>query len=338
MPVNKAAYFRFEIIDECLRNTKKKWTKAELLRYVNRRLSLSNGEDMTISASQIRYDLEHMQSEYGAPIEMYREGKVFLYRYEDPDFSIRNIPVEQEDMVKLNDAVLMLQQMRGFSIADEMLEVLQKLEHKYQVHADKETKVISFEQDTKTPGLTYLEDIYHAILGKIVLKLAYQTFNAATSRIWHIHPYLLKEYDHRWYLVGLCEEKKSIGIFALDRIIDIKVSNLSFTGNDGDTEEHFKDIIGITLLPQRSVETIELVFSARLAPYIRTKPLHRSQKIIQFFEDGAISLQINVCINPELIRLLLGYGKDVKVIKPDHLAQEIQRIIIALIEQYSHTV
>jgi len=74
MPVNKSAQFRFEIIDECLRNTNKKWSKAELLRYINRRLQVHFGDDTSISKTQLGNDLGNMQSQYGAPIEKYKEG------------------------------------------------------------------------------------------------------------------------------------------------------------------------------------------------------------------------------------------------------------------------
>ncbi|HRO41889.1 MAG TPA: hypothetical protein PL009_03595 [Flavipsychrobacter sp.] len=96
MPVNKAARFRFEIIDECLRSSSRKWSKAELLKYVNRRLELHFGEGTNISASQLRYDIEHMQTECSAPIEMYKDGKSFYYRYEDPQFSIKSIPIAEK--------------------------------------------------------------------------------------------------------------------------------------------------------------------------------------------------------------------------------------------------
>ncbi|MBS1585996.1 MAG: hypothetical protein JSS82_10685 [Bacteroidetes bacterium] len=197
MPVNKAAKLRYEIIDECLRNPKRKWAKSDLLQFVNRRLSLEHGEGTEISTSQLRYDLEAMQTECGAPIEMYREGKSYYYRYEDPDFSIKNIPIEQEDIVKLNDAIKLLQQIKGFTIAEEMADIVHRLENKYHFETTENKPAISFEASPEMRGIEHLEDIYHAIIRKNVLKITYQTFNAKTSRVWHIHPYLLKEYNNR---------------------------------------------------------------------------------------------------------------------------------------------
>jgi hypothetical protein len=127
MPTNKGAKFRFDIIDECLRNKKKKWSKAELLKFVNRRLELHYGDEKSISISQLRYDLLHMETEFAAPIRMYREGKNYYYEYEDPNFSIRNIIVNDEDIEMIKEVIHTLQDADVQYLADDMKELLNKL-------------------------------------------------------------------------------------------------------------------------------------------------------------------------------------------------------------------
>jgi predicted DNA-binding transcriptional regulator YafY len=336
MPVNKAARYRFEIIDECLRNTRKKWSKAELLKFVNRRLETHFGIETNISASQLRYDMESMQSEYGAPVEMYKDGRSYYYRYEDPEFSIKDIPIEEEDLVKLNDAVQLLQQIKGFTIADEMAEIVNRLESRYKFSGKgNNTAVIWFESSPEMQGVENLEDIYHAIIRKNVLKISYQTFKAQAPRTWHIHPYLLKEYGHRWYLLGYVQEKEQVGIFALDRMKEIKVAKQPYLENNFvNPADYFRDVIGVTILPDQQLETVELHFSDTIAPYVKTKPLHRSQHIVKLHDDGSMQVQLQLVINPEFISMLLGYGKDVKVLQPQHLASEIKRVANDLLEQY----
>lgn len=335
MPVNKAARYRFEIIDECLRNTKKKWSKAELLRFVNRRLELHMGSETHISASQLRYDMESMQAEYGAPVEMYKVGRSYYYRYDDPEFSIKSLPVEEEDLVKLNNAVQLLQQLKGFTIADEMAEIVSRLESRYKYTNNNDTPVIAFESSPEMQGVENLEDIYHAIIRRNVLKISYQTFRAQEPRVWHIHPYLLKEYGHRWYLLGYTAEKENLGIFALDRMKDIKIAKQTFIPNNFmNAADYFRDVIGVTIMRDQKIEHIVLEFSAVIAPYIKTKPLHRSQQILQENEDGSLKMQMDVVINPELTSMLLSYGKNVKVIQPAYLAAEIKQAASDLLGQY----
>jgi predicted DNA-binding transcriptional regulator YafY len=336
MPVNKAARFRFEVLDECLRNDKKKWTKAELLRHVNRRLELHYGSDASISASQLRYDLEAMQAEFGAPIEMYREGKAYLYRYEDNSFSLKNIPIEEEDLQKLGHAVELLRQIQGFTIADEMEEVVNRLESRYKFSGSGKP-VIAFEDSPPMRGIENLEDIYHAILHHTPLKITYQTFREERPRIFHMHPYLLKAYAHRWYLLGYCEEKEKIINFSLDRMHEIRVARVPYIPNTFiDGNNYFRDMIGVTLYPDQEIERIELLFNSDLAPYVQTKPLHHSQEILQQYEDGSLRIQLQVYINYELIMLLLGYGCNVKVLTPTHLARQIAGTAHSVFVQYQN--
>ena len=336
MPVNKAARFRFEILDECLRNTKKKWSKAELLRFVNRRLEAHLGAESMISPSQLRYDLESMESECAAPIEMYRDGRSYYYRYDDPEFSIRSLPVEEEDLVKLHSAVQLLQQIRGFTIANDMAEIVNRLESRHRFPNTKEACIIAFESSPEMQGVENLEDIYLAIIRKNVLRISYQTFKAKEARTWHVHPYMLKEYNHRWYLLGYAQEKQNPGVFALDRMQDIRVVRQPFVENSFiNSDDYFRDVIGVTLLPERHVEELELIFSPVIAPYIRTKPLHHSQRIVRQYEDGSLHLKLALRINPELLNMLMGYGRDVKVLYPAHLAIQLREVADAIVAQYS---
>lgn len=335
MPVNKAARFRFEIIDECLRNTKKKWSKTELLHFVNRRLELSRGVEMTISVSQLRYDLASMETEYGAPIEMYRDGRNRYYRYEDPGFSIRSLPVEEEDLTKLNDAVLLLQQIRGFTIADDIAEIVKRLESRHKFVNSREACVISFESSPEMHGVENLSDIYQAVMRKNVLKISYQTFKEEHPTDWVMHPYLLKEYDHRWYLLGYVAEKQQHRVFALDRMKSIRVIRQKFIENGIiNSEDYFRDMIGITLYPGHKTEEIALIFSPLYAPYARTRPVHHSQRILRQDEDGSLHVQLHLIINPELLRLLMGFGKEVKVLYPQHLVDQLVLEAQTVVKQY----
>ncbi len=325
MPVNKSARVRFEILDECLRNHHKRWSKADLLLFVNRRLAMRYGDGHAISASQLRYDLESMQTEFSAPVEMYREGRAYLYRYEDPSFSIRNIPVSEEDLHMLGDAVGLLQQIRGFTIAEEIAEIVKRLESRYKYSGPEAVPIIAFESSPEMQGVENLEDIYHAILRQNVLRITYQAFASREPRQWHVHPYLLKEHGHRWYLLGLCAEKGNAGIYALDRMKDIRVVQGDYVPNTvihGD--DYFRDVVGVTVHANTALETVEVLFSAKIAPYIQTKPLHRSQEILQQYENGSLLVRLRVYLNPELQALLLSYGQHLKVLQPLHLAEALQ--------------
>ena len=111
----------------------------------------------------------------------------------------------------------------------------------------------------------------------------------------------------------------------------VKVSSLKYEESKTlHAEDYFKNIIGVTLPANSSVKTIELEFSALRAPYVTTKPLHHSQKIITQKEDGKIVLHLHVIPNRELESVILSYGCDVKVLQPQSLKINLKEIAEAM--------
>ncbi len=141
-----------------------------------------------------------------------------------------------------------------------------------------------------------------------------------------IHPYYLKQYNNRWYLLGQTERFDSLSVRALDRIVDFKEVDIPFIENTQyDFEEYFEDVIGINTGKNRSSELIRLWFSPEKAPYILTKPLHGSQKKKVQDENGLV-ITIEVISNYELKSLLLSFGSEVKVLSPASLDLELKEM------------
>lgn len=336
MPVNKSALFRFEIIDECLRNDKKRWSKNDLLNHLNKRLELRNGDGCIISISQLRHDLEHMQSALNAPIEMYRDGRSCFYRYNDLSFSIKNIPIQDEDFIKLHSAVSILSQMKGFTIAEQIAEIVQKIEHRYQFNNVKTNPSLLFDHTPYIAGIDYLEDLYLSIQQRTVLKIMYQSFRMTFPQEVIVHPYLLKEYKHRWYMLGYNNTTKKIGTFAIERIKSIKVTNNKFIENTLlDCEEYFSNIIGVTKPKGATAQNIHLQFSPTIAPYILSQPLHASQEVIKKTTDGYTHVHLNLIINHELVSLLLSFGQELRVVLPEILSLQLQGAALMLLNNYT---
>ncbi len=241
MPVNKAARIRYEIIDECLRNPMQKWTRNSLLQKVNEKL-LAEHEQSGISASMLRKDMEAMQSVYGAPIDSKQDGREFYYFYEDTSFSIQKISLNERDLLLLNEAAHLLKQIKGFTLSEEIEEVVSKLEKRSKPETSS-LSVIAFENPPAAKGIEFLEDIFIAIGNKKVLKICYQSFNQSEPQDWFIHPYVLKEYNNRWFLLGLFDTTKTTGTYALDRMHSVKVSSLAYQENKTlNVEDYFKNI------------------------------------------------------------------------------------------------
>lgn len=335
MPANKAARVRFEIIDECLRNRMHKWTKKSLLDVVNNKLYDKYGNDSSISLSQIRNDLNDMQTEYGAPINQIKVGTSVFYEYGDSNFSIIKLPLEEEDVLRLREVVSIMQQIKGFTIADEIEGVVQRLENKIKLRLNEIIPVIAFENPPTALGSENLGDIYSSIINKRLLKINYKHFYASDPYEIILSPYFLKEFNNRWFLFGWVEKNNRIENLALDRIANIKVTSGNYKENESfDSLNYFRNIIGVTYINNSTLEKIELIFSKLRSPYITTKKLHESQKILKQYKNGKVLIELSLNINKELITQILSFGDDVEVKKPEELRVEIKNRLRKAIEQY----
>ena len=74
------------------------------------------------------------------------------------------------------------------------------------------------------------------------------------------------------------------------------------------------------------------------APYIRTKPFHPSQRILELREDGAMVFELNIIINRELVRLILGYAEGLKVLTPRKLSYQVRTHLVKGAERYQERV
>ena len=193
MPANRNALIRYKTIDACLQNRQRKWTLEDLIEKVSDALYEYEGIDKGISRRTIQADIQMMRSDklgYEAPIVVIDKR---FYTYEDPKFSITKTPLTVSDLGRMNEALDMLKQFRGFSHFDELNEVVSKLEEHISSSREKRASVIDFEKNENLKGLSYLDPIYQSIIQKKSIQLTYQSFKAKEARTFPFHVWWLKE-------------------------------------------------------------------------------------------------------------------------------------------------
>jgi predicted DNA-binding transcriptional regulator YafY len=335
MPVNRNALVRYKTIDKCLQNRYRKWTLNDLIEACSDALYEYEGIDKGVSKRTVQADIQVMRSDklgYEAPIVVVDKR---YYTYEDPNYSITNIPLTDQDLNKLTDAVAFMKQFKGFSHFKELDGMVQKLEDHIYSQKTQTKPVIDFEKNDNLKGLEYLDVLYQAIIKKEVLKITYQSFKARTANSFAFHPYLLKEFRNRWFLIGIKEGAAGIMNLALDRIEGVEASELWFQeAEDFEAETYFKDAIGVSVSPKAKVETVRLYVNYQHAPYVLTKPLHHSQELIEKDHYG-ITIALQVQHNFELEKAILGFGEGIKVLAPDRLRRKIKERINANIDLYN---
>lgn len=335
MSQNKNALIRYKTIDKCLQNQYRNWTLDDLIEAVSHALYEYEGKENPVSKRTIQSDIQMMRSEklgYNAPIVVYDKK---YYKYEDDGFSITDIPLTETDMNVLTETVAMLKQFKDFSLFSDVSDILQRLEDKIYAEKSNTQPVIHFDKNENLKGLHLLEEIYQAIIKKIVLVITYKSFKSMEERIFNFHPFILKEFNNRWFLVGIRNINQPIVNLALDRIISIDYNlNLDYIEKKFNPDLFYKNVVGVTVNTGLQPRRIELWIDTYNAPYVITKPLHNSQRLIKQNEDGSIIVHLFIIHNYELERILLGFGESLEVLRPQYLRNRITSILSNALSRY----
>lgn len=332
MASNKHAQIRYKVLDDCFSNFRRKFYFDDLIERCNEALRELYGEEHTgIKTRTLRADISYIRDragEAGVEVEVKDDGNGFYYRYSEPDFSIFKRGLGEDDLAQLKETILMLQRFKGMPNFDWMSELVVKLEDKLNLRGVSHS-VVGYDENKAYTGLDWFQDLFDAIINKTVLHIQYKTFTDIVYD-WTIHPYYIKEYNNRWFLFGLNEEQKTIYNIPLDRIENLEQVNKEYISSDIDFETYLDDVVGVSVFP-REKEPIRLQFSEHRFPYVLTKALHQSQRIVDF--DSRI-VEINVIPNNELEALILSFGKDIEVLSPASYREQIQSVIRESFEKY----
>ena len=324
MPTNKNAQIRYQILDNCFRNSGKRYFIEDLIAECNKKLLEIDPGSKGISRRQIFDDIAFMESSEGWSVELLREKELkrVYYRYEDPSFSINNMPLNESDINRLQMTLQTISQFKGMPQFEWMSELLPKLV-KGNI-SDNPGTIIEFGNNQDLMGIEHIGTVYDAIYYKKVLQINYlQAFESEVQLI--IHPYFLKQYNNRWFLFGYNPEREKYDWnLSLDRIKNITEISDSFIPNTKiDWNDYFDDIIGVTRPEGVNPEKITLHFYGKTGHYIESKPVHGYQKH-KWLNSETLEVNLELIINYELEQLILSYADSVKVIEPPALMERIK--------------
>jgi predicted DNA-binding transcriptional regulator YafY len=337
MPVNRNALIRYRTIDSCLRNRYKKWALEDLMEACSDALYEYQGIDKGVSRRTVQADLEVMRSNklgYEAPIVVVDKR---YYTYSDKNYSITNIPLNQQDMQVLGEVSDLLKQFKGFSHFADLNEMVSKLEDKIYTQKTHSAPVIDFEKNDNLKGLEWIEIIRKAIVAKSTLCITYQSFKAREANTFCFSAYLLKEYRNRWFVLGKAHQNRGpLLTLALDRIQTIEEHAEDYRKDtELDLATYYNNCLGVTKSPnQRDSEVVFWIDKAN-APYVITKPLHHSQTLLSQDDTGS-TFSIRVILNFELERELLGFGAKMRVLAPRGLVKQMQEQLQKALGNYEH--
>ena len=184
-------------------------------------------------------------------------------------------------------------------------------------------------------GTEYIQTVIDAMQQNKELKITYQSYYAEHNENYHLQPYAMKVYNQRWYVVGYIKEKEGIRNIALDRTNEMRISTETFMmPDDFDAEEYYANTVGIFVNDKLKPQNVIIRAYGKQVEYLRSLPLHHTQREIQTKHREFSDFQYKLCLTPELSSHLLAMGEKVKVLEPEELKSEIKNRLLATIQNY----
>ncbi len=323
MPKNKNQFIRLSILNNAFRNKYRKFTIYDLMDEIYEK-SERYGQPIGPSERTVRNDIRFMR-DMGAPVKV--ENGYYFYEDKNYDFFGGLTDEDKTALIQLKDFLQGIPS-KDFPSTERILQLLKRYEEFGGVYFRFPLVVLDTQPHAK--GLHWLDDIYDAIELEYQLKIDYDAFDPQYSFDANVHPFFIREYNNRWFLIGKVEgTPEPFYTIPLDRINRLKVlrNKDADMRSKKDVLQMFDSVVGVTVDLNLEVEDIELYFRKPASFYVKTKPLHHSQEIVE--EDGnGIRVRLKLRRNYELKQLILTFVPNVRVLKPETLYEEVREMLV----------
>lgn len=184
----------------------------------------------------------------------------------------------------------------------------------------------------------HLPELLDAMRENRQVVVTYQPFTGDEAFDLRLRPLFVKLRDRRWYLYADKPDNAKIKLYALDRMVKIRVTDDRFTPPEGlDPAGYLAGAFGVAVYDDIRPCTIRVRVAGDGAKYLRTLPLHASQQEVETHDDYAI-FEFHVAPTPEFYQAMLNCHGNFEVLSPGHVREEMRRIIGDLGALYAHNV
>lgn len=315
MPANKSALRRYMIIDQVLRNTMRPYPTMDDI------LNACADKDIYVTDESIQKDIRFMKDPspdgFDAPIRYNRTYKG--YEYTDPDYSIRKFALPEEDVMAVLESVDLVRSLGGARFSHKFISAMEKvlsasLEEFGQVKQD--VPVLQTMSTPESRGFEYFDLLYKACQKKIPVSFVHYNYQKRTFKAILLHPFLITEFENKWYVHGYSEQHEEVRVFGLDRLYHPMLLKLSYKPTDRSViQSRLHDMYGVFAIRGYQKCKIRIVASAFITSYFSAYPIHASQKIRKT-NGGSGIITFDLIPTLELARLFLSHGKHLMVLGP----------------------
>lgn len=318
-------------------------TFQELLNTVNEEIA-EVYPGASISVRTLRTDIGVFRNSidgFGAPLETAKYMGKDVYYYTDPNFSIALSKLLPDEQYLLEAAQQLLDRFDGHPKYDKLSEALVLFQEEDESEKTPDyNAVLFYDKNEAYEGLSLLKPMFLAIKKEQVLKVTFQGFQEEEKHEFVFHPYVLKQYNQRWFVFGY-NESMDFNHWSIpldDRLIGFEpIEDAELQKDTTDWTSFFNEMVGVRKqsVTQEGpiVEQVVLRFSPQRLQYFKTKPIHPDWD--EFAEPGKEDqVFFYAIVNLELIQQILSYGEDVEVLEPEGLRELIKEKFLQLVDKY----
>lgn len=268
------------------------------------------GRDFNVSTRTIERDFERLRADFGVEIT-YNKSKDGYY-------------INEQESVKVHSFFKFLEIVSVADIFSESLKDSKQI-----------LEYVDFDDSRSFKGVENLKILLIAISQNCKVTFRHENYSKNTVTQYTITPLLLKEFENRWYVVGVPGDINDIRTFGIDRVMDLELKGLSRT-NKMQYEERlakFDNIIGLHYEDNSPVK-IRLLVNGVHVKYMRSLPLHHSQIIHTENEKEQYFVDFFLVPNYEFKSQILKMGPEAEVLYPNSLKQEIKEMLEETLIRY----
>ncbi len=327
MPINKNAFKRYKVIDMLLRNNMRKYpTLAEITEACKEKLDIAN-----LSTETIKKDIEHMRESvpngFDAPISYNKQKKG--YEYLDPNFVLGGVSLNDSDVDAIKESIDLIISIGGTRLGEKFNHAIEKVLSTVLEEFPEGNQKQHFLQTMTPPtsrGFEHFDLFYKACRTKTPVSFVHYSYKKRQFNAITLHPFLIKEFENKWYILGYSEKHQEVRTFGLDRVFDPFLLRKAFISvNRKQIDSTLSDYYGVFPIPNQKKQKIKLTVSALATQYFQAYPLHESQKIKKK-PDGYSNITFHVVPTLELTRLFLSHGRHVQVTAPEWLIKFTKKL------------
>lgn len=325
MPIGKKGMIRCMIIDEVI--SQKHLYKPNMQRI----LDVCQLEGIEVSNETIQKDIHMMKKPrphgFGAPIKF--DFQTQEYYYTDKNFTINGVRLSPEDASVLSESLVLIKCMLRTELGDKLRHALEKVLSTSFEEVDKKNDrypILKTMEPPQSRGYEFMDLLLLACKTSFPVSFIHYSYKNESFKPIVLHPYVVREFDNRWYVFGYSESHNELRSFGLDRIYEpLKLATKFKQGNTKLIMSFLNDMYGVFPLKDTDPEPISLLADRLTTKFFAAYPVHSSQQLRKH-DHGSSIITLNLIPTMELVHLVWSYGPGLRIIEPQWLVAKSQKL------------